>query len=224
MQEKAVGSDEKKQDGELYTVSTVSELSGVPKHRLRRWERKLGLKIKRNEKGARVYTRRDAEIFRSAQQLRDQGIELTRIKSLLAESRLPDDWEPLVERKKGALPEAEEMFEQRRKQLITEMREAFKGAVKGITAGVVKEVVDEVIKEQAAALESNLTSRLAEKGEQLTDDLVERFNSDSRNNKDIAIVARRQMAEKRRRYLAELMAKPPKSKLLRVLDIILGKE
>jgi|GEM_PF-6471395 len=209
------------QDEILYSVGTVSELSGVPKHRLRRWERKLGLNIKRNAGGARIYTKKDAEIFLAARQLREQGLELPRIKALLDKTSVAEHF-PVVVNK--TVPETEIMFEQRRKQIVEEMREAFKDAVKGITNSVVKEVVEEVIKEQAATLESNLASRLTEQGDRLTDDLVERFNSDSRNNKDIAIVARRQMVERRQNYLAEQAAKPPKPKLLRALDIILGKE
>ncbi|MGI5838280.1 MAG: helix-turn-helix domain-containing protein [bacterium] len=222
MQKKPAHPDPNGQIDPVYTVSQVSELSGVPKHRLRRWERKLDLSIRRDARGARIYSRRDAEVFRSVRQWREQGIELAKIKAMLENSELPD-FLPLAagERAEG---ETDEMFEQRRKQLIVEMREAFKNAVKGITAGVVKEVVGEVIREQAATLENNLTARLSEKGDQLTDDLVERFNSDARNNKDVAVAARRQLDEKRRRYLAEMAAKPPKPKLLRALDIILGKE
>lgn len=222
MQKKTEGQDMSRQVEEMYSVSKVSEISGIPKHRLRRWEQKLQMDIKRNAKGARIYTRRDAEVFRSVRQLREQGLELARIKAILDKERLPVQFSVSAEEMNA--PDSEVIFEQRRKQLIVEMREAFKDAVKGITAGVVKEVVEEVIKEQAATLESNLTSRLSEKGDQLTDDLVERFNSDVRNNKDVAIVARRQLEQKRQRYLAELETKPPKPKLLRALDIILGKE
>ncbi len=209
------------------TISEFVARSGISRSRLKRWEEKLGLAVQRDERGMRYYTAADLPLYQRIAELRREGYSLALIRIQLAAAGAPVErvFAGVIEPVSVAPPTAEvEDLEQRRKQLMAEMQEVFRGAVKDITAGAVKETVDELLREQAAALETNLTGKLYERGEKLTESLVERFNSDDRNNRDIAIIARRQMEEKRRQYQEAEAAKPKRNKLQRAIAVILGKE
>ncbi len=66
-----------------YKISEMTKLINVEAHVLRYWEEELQLPIKRNELGHRYYTEEDKELFLRVKQLKEKGIQLKGIRSML---------------------------------------------------------------------------------------------------------------------------------------------
>lgn len=64
-------------------ISEMTKLIGVEAHVLRYWEEELQLPIKRNSLGHRYYTEEDVERFLQIKQLKERGIQLKGIRSML---------------------------------------------------------------------------------------------------------------------------------------------
>lgn len=64
-------------------ISEMTKKVGVETHVLRYWEEELDLPIKRNTLGHRYYTEEDVERFLQIKELKDKGIQLKGIKSIL---------------------------------------------------------------------------------------------------------------------------------------------
>ncbi len=71
-----------------YLISETARLVGVESHVLRYWEEELKLPIRRNELGHRYYTGEDVEQFREIKKLKEQGLQLKAIRTVLTDSRL----------------------------------------------------------------------------------------------------------------------------------------
>ena len=67
-----------------YTMGVVVRLTGVPDHRLRRYEGAGLLKPARTEAGQRLYSDADLELIREIVPLEEEGINLKGIKAILA--------------------------------------------------------------------------------------------------------------------------------------------
>jgi len=71
----------------LYTIGTVSKLTGVGTITLRAWERRYGLiRPVRKESGHRLYTRRHIDQINRITALTQQGIRISQIRSEMLES------------------------------------------------------------------------------------------------------------------------------------------
>lgn len=68
-----------------YMISDASKLIDVEAHVLRYWEEELELSIPRNEMGHRYYTEENIRLFRNIKELKEQGVQLKAIKSILPE-------------------------------------------------------------------------------------------------------------------------------------------
>lgn len=66
-----------------YKISEMAKLIDVESHVLRYWEEELQLPIKRNELGHRYYTKADRDLFLRVKQLKEKGIQLKGIRSML---------------------------------------------------------------------------------------------------------------------------------------------
>ena len=66
-----------------YLISDAAKLVEVETHVLRYWEEELKLPIKRNELGHRFYTKKDVERFCRIKELKEKGLQLKAIKSLM---------------------------------------------------------------------------------------------------------------------------------------------
>lgn len=64
-------------------ISEAAKQVKVETHVLRYWEEELKLPIKRNEMGHRYYTMEDVEQFREIKQLKEQGLQLKAIRTIL---------------------------------------------------------------------------------------------------------------------------------------------
>ncbi len=69
----------------IYSIGKVSEITDINAITLRAWERRYNIvSPQRTAKGHRLYTDKDIEVLNSASQLVSQGIQISRVKSLLA--------------------------------------------------------------------------------------------------------------------------------------------
>ncbi len=67
----------------IYYISEASKKVEVEPHVLRYWEDELKLSIERNEMGHRCYTGKDIETLRRIKQLKEQGLQLKAIRTIL---------------------------------------------------------------------------------------------------------------------------------------------
>ena len=74
---------EQEKKEERYLISETAKLVGVESHVLRYWEEELKLPIRRNELGHRYYTKEDVEQFREIRKLKEQGLQLKAIRTVL---------------------------------------------------------------------------------------------------------------------------------------------
>ena len=74
------------QDKDFLSVKEVAEMLGTEAYVLRFYEKELNLDIRRNSKGHRVYTLDDVEIFRKIQDMREQGLQLKAIETIVHDS------------------------------------------------------------------------------------------------------------------------------------------
>ena len=74
---------EQEKKEERYLISETAKLVGVESHVLRYWEEELKLPIRRNELGHRYYTEEDVKQFREIKKLKEQGLQLKAIRTVL---------------------------------------------------------------------------------------------------------------------------------------------
>ena len=66
-----------------YMISEASKRVNVEAHVMRHWEEELGLNIGRTEMGHRYYTEEDVRLFNCIKQLKEQGMLLKELKTLI---------------------------------------------------------------------------------------------------------------------------------------------
>lgn len=77
-----------KQAEKYYLISDAAKQVQVESHVLRYWEDELKLPIKRNEMGHRYYTEEDITRFKEIRNLKEQGLQLKAIRSMLLKGNL----------------------------------------------------------------------------------------------------------------------------------------
>jgi DNA-binding transcriptional MerR regulator len=68
---------------EQYLINEAAKEVHVESHVLRYWEEELDLPIGRNEQGHRVYTKGDIEKFIKIKNLKDQGLQLKAVRTII---------------------------------------------------------------------------------------------------------------------------------------------
>lgn len=68
---------------EKYLINEAAKEVHVESHVLRYWEEELGLPIRRNEQGHRIYTQEDIDRFIVIKELKDQGLQLKAVRTVL---------------------------------------------------------------------------------------------------------------------------------------------
>lgn len=68
---------------DFLTVKDVAEMLETEPYVLRFYEKELNLTIKRNNKGHRVYSMEDVEMFKRIQDMREQGLQLKAIEGIV---------------------------------------------------------------------------------------------------------------------------------------------
>ena len=109
-----------KQAEKIYLISDAAKQVQVESHVLRYWEEELELPIKRNELGHRYYTEEDITMFKEVRDLKERGLQLKAIRTLLSREVKGKEKEPLerhvVMVNKGQfMPVQEESREAKRK-------------------------------------------------------------------------------------------------------------
>ena len=90
-------------------ISDAAKEVNVETHVLRYWEEELHLPIKRNELGHRYYTREDVEQFKQIKSMKERGLQLKAIKTLIKNGRFHlEKTAPKVEEVKQTKEESEE--------------------------------------------------------------------------------------------------------------------
>ena len=77
-----------------YTVRQAVTMTGVKSYVLRYWEEELDLRIGRNELGHRYYTPFDIQLFLKINELKNRGLQLKAIRTLIpqeARNTYPSD-------------------------------------------------------------------------------------------------------------------------------------
>jgi len=88
----------------LYTIGTVSKLTGVGAITLRAWERRYGLiQPVRKESGHRLYTRKHIDQINRITALTQQGIRISQIQADMLESGMASDAGPEADKWMGYL-------------------------------------------------------------------------------------------------------------------------
>lgn len=77
-----------KQAEKVYLISDAAKQVQVEAHVLRYWEEELQLPIKRNELGHRYYTEEDITRFREIRRLKEEGLQLKAIRTVLTKGGL----------------------------------------------------------------------------------------------------------------------------------------
>lgn len=78
---------------EKYLINEAAKEVHVESHVLRYWEEELELPIRRNEQGHRIYTQEDVDRFIRIKELKDQGLQLKAVKTLLNQIQSDDGGE-----------------------------------------------------------------------------------------------------------------------------------
>lgn len=68
---------------EKYLINEAAKEVHVESHVLRYWEDELALPIRRNEQGHRIYTQEDIDRFIAIKALKDQGLQLKAVRTIL---------------------------------------------------------------------------------------------------------------------------------------------
>lgn len=71
------------QEKDVLSVKDVAEMLGTEAYVLRFYEKELNLEIRRNSKGHRIYTLQDVEMFRRIQEMREKGLQLKAIETIV---------------------------------------------------------------------------------------------------------------------------------------------
>ncbi|NLB52847.1 MAG: MerR family transcriptional regulator [Syntrophomonadaceae bacterium] len=79
-----------------YKISDVADILSIEQHTLRYLENSLGLRIKRNERGDRLYSEADLDTLRLIIKLKEKGLNTTAIKMALENSEQNDATEIAV--------------------------------------------------------------------------------------------------------------------------------
>ncbi len=78
---------------EKYLINEAAKEVHVESHVLRYWEEELALPIRRNEQGHRIYTQEDIDRFVMIKDLKDQGLQLKAVKTILDQIHSDDGGE-----------------------------------------------------------------------------------------------------------------------------------
>lgn len=76
---------------EYYLINEAAKEVQVEAHVLRYWEEELGLPIKRNKKGHRMYSGEDVMRFIKIKKLKEEGLQLKAVKRLIKDIEIRDE-------------------------------------------------------------------------------------------------------------------------------------
>ena len=142
---------------ERYLISDAAKIVEVEAHVLRYWEEELELPIGRTELGHRYYTRENIETFQKVKELKEKGLQLKAIRTILKglekyqmQQNAPAD-EKDGESTSEPAEEKNESVQEQPLQVVQENTEKLKHF-----ENLVESIVDRVVKENNEALEKHI--------------------------------------------------------------------
>ncbi len=142
---------------ERYLISDAAKIVEVEAHVLRYWEEELELPIGRTELGHRYYTRENIETFQKVKELKEKGLQLKAIRTILKglekyqmQQNAPAD-EKDGESTSEPAEEKNESVQEQPLQVVQENTEKLKHF-----ENLVEGIVDRVVKENNEALEKHI--------------------------------------------------------------------
>ena len=105
---------------ETYLINEAAKEVHVEAHVLRYWEEELELPIKRNPQGHRVYTQEDIDRFLKIKSLKDKGLQLKAVKTVLSDNPFAQKQLTKISR---SMVEAEENEHEHNDYLVNEDRD-----------------------------------------------------------------------------------------------------
>lgn len=142
---------------ERYLISDAAKIVEVEAHVLRYWEEELELPIGRTELGHRYYTRENIETFQKVKELKEKGLQLKAIRTILKglekyqmQQNTPTD-EKDGESTSEPAEEKNESVQEQPLQVVQENTEKLKHF-----ENLVEGIVDRVVKENNEALEKHI--------------------------------------------------------------------
>jgi DNA-binding transcriptional MerR regulator len=141
-----------KQAEKVYLISDAAKLVQVENHVLRYWEEELQLPIARNEMGHRSYTKEDINRFIQIRDLKEQGLQLKAIRTIIGKGNGEMAGEEMkrhimVMNKGEFMPVAEESKEAKSLRLQQLLQNMIVEAVKSNNREVCEEIKETVLKE-----------------------------------------------------------------------------
>ena len=156
-------------DKDLLTVKDVAEMLETEPYVLRFYEKELNLTIKRNNKGHRVYSLEDVEMFKKVQEMREQGLQLKAIEGIVhgSNEEVIETYEQLstiqmapvtaLKRQETADVDITDMEDDKVKQFSVMMKEMFMQALVEYSDQSKFEIKETIKKEVDVAVEEKLT-------------------------------------------------------------------
>lgn len=159
-------------DKEFLTVKDVAEILDTEPYVLRFYEKELNLDIQRNEKGHRVYTLEDVELFRKVQDMREQGLQLKAIEGIVHDSNeeVKETYEQLssislvpTQHKKGHVAEVDitNPEDEKVKQFQEMMLGVIKQAIVETSYNTKEEIKREVTEEVTQQVENAVDAKIS---------------------------------------------------------------
>ena len=151
-----------------YLISDAARIVEVEAHVLRYWEEELELSIGRTELGHRYYTRENIEVFQKVKDLKEKGLQLKAIKTILRglekyqslhqketeeakDDQVSDHTTPESKEEQKETREEQKENENHELQVVQENTEKLKHF-----QSLVENIVDRVVKENNETLEKHI--------------------------------------------------------------------
>lgn len=154
---------------DLLTVKDVAEMLETEPYVLRFYEKELNLTIERNNKGHRVYSMEDVEMFKKIQDMREQGLQLKAIEGIVHASNeeVRETYEQLttiqiapvtaLKRSESLDVDITDMEDDKVKQFSVMMKEMFMQALVEYSDQSKWELKETIKKEVDVAIEEKIT-------------------------------------------------------------------
>ena len=137
-----------KQAEKTYLISDAAKRIQVESHVLRYWEEELNLPIKRNEMGHRYYTEDDIRRFQEVRDLKEQGLQLKAIRSVLMREEQEGMKRHVVMVNKGEfMPVPEESREAKSLRLQQLLQNMIAEAVRSNNREMCDDIKESILKE-----------------------------------------------------------------------------
>jgi DNA-binding transcriptional MerR regulator len=178
---------------EQYLINEAAKEVHVETHVLRYWEEELDLPIRRNEQGHRIYTQGDIEKFIRIKNLKDQGLQLKAVRTII-------EPEKSGSREIRIIPMKGEEEQSRRFQYLFQklIKEAVSANNEDMVNILTKRISDNIKQDMAKELDYQfrLSDERSEEHYRQIDSLLRKYSDKSTKDKDKTVKFPRQKAKK----------------------------